>query len=265
MLEHGGKLRTASERYGIPLAQWLDLSTGINPDGWPVPELPANLWNRLPEDHDGLEAAAAAYYGARLLPVAGSQAAIQALPFLRAPCRVGVIAPGYAEHAHAWHKRGHAVTPLSPDTMHSVVAACDVLVLINPNNPTGKHFPVEQLLQWSAQLAARGGWLVVDEAFMDATPDESLLPFMPRPGLGVLRSLGELCGLAGGRHGVACGSADRLRAVQDERGPRGGAGPPSTAVAGRAAGVGHAVRGARHHRRVAPAVGGVAPALRVRR
>lgn len=219
MLEHGGKLRTASERYGIPLAQWLDLSTGINPDGWPVPELPANLWNRLPEDHDGLEAAAAAYYGARLLPVAGSQAAIQALPFLRAPCRVGVIAPGYAEHAHAWHKRGHAVTPLSPDAMHSVVAACDVLVLINPNNPTGKHFPVEQLLQWSAQLAARGGWLVVDEAFMDATPDESLLPFMPRPGLVVLRSLGKFFGLAGLRVGFVCAEPDLLARLQNHLGP----------------------------------------------
>ncbi|MBU6442612.1 MAG: threonine-phosphate decarboxylase [Alphaproteobacteria bacterium] len=219
MLEHGGNLRTASERHRIPLAQWLDLSTGINPDGWPVPDLPADLWNRLPEDHDGLEAAAEAYYGAHLLPVAGSQAAIQALPFLRAPCRVGVIAPGYAEHAHAWQERGHAVTPLSLDDMHSAATACDVLVLINPNNPTGNHFLVEQMLQWHAQLAARGGWLIVDEAFMDATPEQSLLPFMPRPGLVVLRSLGKFFGLAGLRVGFVCAEPDMLARLQDHLGP----------------------------------------------
>ena len=83
MLEHGGKLRQAAAQYQIPLADWLDLSTGINPNGWPVPPLPASIWQRLPEADDGLEAAAAAYYGnANLLPVAGSQAAIQLPPKL---------------------------------------------------------------------------------------------------------------------------------------------------------------------------------------
>ena len=101
-LHHGGRLRQAAEQYGIPLAAWLDLSTGINPLGWPVPPVPAAAWSRLPEDEDGLERAARDYYGAEhLLPVAGSQAAIQALPWLRPPCRVGVLSPGYAEHAAA--------------------------------------------------------------------------------------------------------------------------------------------------------------------
>ena len=81
MLEHGGRLRRAAQRYGIPLDDWLDLSTGINPHAYPVPAVPASAWHRLPEDDDGLETAAAAYYGsAALLPVAGSQPAIQSLP-----------------------------------------------------------------------------------------------------------------------------------------------------------------------------------------
>ena len=37
MLEHGGALRTAVAHYGLPLGDWLDLSTGINPHGWPAP------------------------------------------------------------------------------------------------------------------------------------------------------------------------------------------------------------------------------------
>lgn len=92
MLEHGGRLHEAARRHGIPPGEWLDLSTGINPHGWPVPGLPPEAWLRLPEEEDGLEHAARHYYGcASLLPVAGSQAAIQALPPMRLPCRVGII------------------------------------------------------------------------------------------------------------------------------------------------------------------------------
>ena len=80
MLEHGGRLRLAAQRYGIPLADWVDLSTGINPQAWPVPPLAPEVWQRLPETDDGLEAAAAAYYGStQLLTVAGSQAAFRAV------------------------------------------------------------------------------------------------------------------------------------------------------------------------------------------
>ena len=94
MLEHGGRLQRAACEFGIPLADWLDLSTGVSPFGWPVPPVPASAWQRLPEDDDGLAEAARDYYGASaLLPVAGSQAAIQALPALRPASRVGILAP----------------------------------------------------------------------------------------------------------------------------------------------------------------------------
>ncbi len=118
MLEHGGALRVAASRYRIPLSDWLDLSTGINPNGWPVPPIPATVWGRLPEPDDGLEAAAMAYYDTSLLvPVAGSQAAIQALPLLRDLGRVGVLSPTYAEHAHAWRRVGHPVDLLTADRL----------------------------------------------------------------------------------------------------------------------------------------------------
>ena len=67
MLEHGGRLRVAARRFGIPLSDWVDLSTGINPQPYPVPPLAPEVWLRLPETDDGLEAAAARYYGNPLL------------------------------------------------------------------------------------------------------------------------------------------------------------------------------------------------------
>lgn len=220
LLEHGGRLNAAAARYGIALSDWLDLSTGINPNGWPVPSIPVRVWNRLPEPDDALIPAAQSYYRApHLLPVAGSQAAIQVLPTLRACSRVGVISPGYNEHAHAWRRAGHEVLPLAYEQIEPVIASLDVLVLIHPNNPSGHRFNHECLLRWHAQLAARKGWLVVDEAFMDATPEHSLAEFSFYPGLIVLRSLGKFFGLAGARVGFVCAAPEMLRRIESQLGP----------------------------------------------
>ncbi|EXJ15695.1 threonine-phosphate decarboxylase CobD [Imhoffiella purpurea] len=199
-------MRQAAERYQIPVSDWLDLSTGINPDPWPVPRLSPHCWWRLPEDEDGLDSAAADYYGASSpLPLAGSQAAIQALPMLRESARVGIQRLGYREHAHAWRRAGHSLIELDDEAIEAHLddsaGGLDVLVVINPNNPSGRCWPIERLLAWHARLAERGGWLVVDEAFMDATPGASLLPYAGREGLVVLRSLGKFFGLAGARVG----------------------------------------------------------------
>jgi L-threonine-O-3-phosphate decarboxylase len=216
-LAHGGRILAAARHYGIAPDGWLDLSTGINPHGWPVPSLPSTCWQRLPEDDDGLVAAARTYYGAaHILPVAGSQAALQMLPRLRPACRVGVLTPGYAEHALAWRRAGHRVQPVSVPELPDAVAQCDVMVLISPNNPTGERFNPERLLDWHGALAARGGWLVVDEAFMDMTPETSLCAADARTGLIVLRSLGKFFGLAGLRMGFVCAVPallDRLSAA----------------------------------------------------
>lgn len=217
MLEHGGALLAAAARYGIEPADWLDLSTGINPAGWPVPPIPAAVWQRLPETGDGLVEAAAAHYGCSdVLPVAGSQAAIQALPRLRAACRVGVPDPAYAEHAHAWRAAGHTVTAWQPE---QGVAALDVLVLVHPNNPGGQTYHRADLLTWHAELAARGGWMLVDEAFIDATPEASLAADCPREGLIVLRGLGKFFGLAGARVGFVLAEATVLDALEARLGP----------------------------------------------
>lgn len=225
-LHHGGRLREAAARYGIPLAEWLDLSTGINPVGWPVPPLPSSCWQRLPEDDDGLERTAAAYYGAaRLLPTAGSQAALQALPMLRATGRIGILAPGYAEHAAAWRRQGHEVIGLTAEAIPRLLPGLDVLLLINPNNPGGERFSPGQLRRWRSLLARRGGWLVVDEAFMDATPEQSLAADCGEPGLIVLRSLGKFFGLAGARVGFVLAWPQLLQQLAGVLGPWAVSGP----------------------------------------
>ncbi len=219
-LHHGGRLRAVAKHYNLPLEDWLDLSTGINPNAWPVKDIPAAIWQRLPEDDDGLVEAAGDYYAApSLLPVAGSQAAIQALPQLRQACQVHILNPGYAEHSHAWQRANHNVKTVTAEQINAVVANTDVLVIINPNNPTGVVFSIEQLLDWHKQLAKRGGWLIVDEAFMDATPEQSVAPYSASPGLIVLRSLGKFFGLAGARVGFVCAHETLLTQLDAILGP----------------------------------------------
>ncbi|WP_371323780.1 threonine-phosphate decarboxylase CobD [Dechloromonas sp. ZY10] len=230
MLEHGGRLRAAATRHGILLADWLDLSTGINPQGWPVPALPASVWNRLPEDDDGLEAAAAAYYGNdQLLPLAGSQAAIQMLPALFPHAAIACLGPLYAEHPHAWQQAGHKLRQLNHATLTRALSAVTPYVLCcHPNNPTAVTQSREGLLEAAAQLQKRGGWLFVDEAFVDCTPELSVTPeaaSAAAPNLIVFRSLGKFFGLAGARVGFLFAPEEIRHKLREALGPWAISGP----------------------------------------
>jgi len=204
LLDHGGRLNAAARRFGIPRADWLDLSTGIAPWPYPLPPVPPDVWQRLPEDDDGLDEALCAHYGAPGLPVPGSQWAIRALPQLLPRGRVALPQPLYAEHPTAWQAAGH--------TLVAWDEAADYAVLCNPNNPTGALIPRACLLE----RAQRVRLLVVDEAFIDDDAQASLLG--AHPNIVVLRSLGKFFGLAGVRVGFVFAARewlDRLRGLLD--------------------------------------------------
>lgn len=227
-IRHGGDLLAAVRRYGRAADDWLDLSTGINPDGYAVPMLPPQVWQRLPQDDDGLAELAAAACGApHTLPVAGSQAAIRTLPALLRPGRVGVAALGYSEYAPAFAAAGHTVVLLDEADFNrpDLADALDHLVVVNPNNPTARVLPAAMLLRWHAALAARGGTLLVDEAFIDCLPGGSVAAHSERPGLVVLRSIGKFYGLAGIRCGFVLAQPALLDALRARLGHWTVAGP----------------------------------------
>ena len=142
---HGGQLAKASQLYQIPVSDWLDLSTGINPNPWPVPSLPASVYSRLPEKIEGMDAAVQAYFSAsQYLIGAGSQAFIQLLPLLfeqqyQRKARVLVSSLTYCEHRIAWCKHNHDIVMIdfadNPDA-DTLIAQADVVIVVNPNNPT---------------------------------------------------------------------------------------------------------------------------------
>jgi len=199
----------------------MDLSTGINPRPWLPRDIPSTVWQRLPESDDGLHPRAQRYYGCdNLLALAGSQAAIQALPYCRQRSRIGIVSPCYAEHAHWWGKADHSIVYIKPHEIDLFIPGLDVLLLANPNNPDATHYSVEQLLGWHQRLIKDNGWLIVDEAFIDSTPEKSLLPHhktMPE-GLIVLRSIGKFFGLAGIRLGFLAAEPKLLQQVAQRQG-----------------------------------------------
>lgn len=214
---HGGDLTAAAARFGIPASEWLDLSTGINPQPYPFLPPPADAWQRLPlqAELDRLIDAAAERYGARergcIVAAPGSQALLQWLPRLIAPMQVAIVGPTYGEYAPVFRAGGHDVSSIA--NLDSTGQA-DIVVLANPNNPDGRRFAMQELLAIADNLAIRGGFLLVDEAFADAAPEISVAGQAGRPGLVVLRSLGKFYGLAGLRLGFALAPAaiaDKLR------------------------------------------------------
>lgn len=218
MLEHGGKLIHFAKKYQIAQSDWLDLSTGVSPFTYACQTIAMSAWNRLPENDDGLELAAENYYGCdQLLAIAGSQAGIMCLPEIINKLhsvsgqksnqgRVALPAIGYQEHQYAWQVK----TPnwqrqfYQDQPSNSDIAQADVLVVINPNNPSGKLIDRTLLVSWQEKLAQRSAYLIVDEAFMDCYPEQSLLSYYHHnlpDNLIVLRSVGKFFGLAGARVG----------------------------------------------------------------
>lgn len=222
---HGGGRRAAAAHYGLAEAEWLDLSTGIAPWSWPVPPIPADVWARLPEADDGLEAAAADYYDCaveRLAALPGSQFAIRELPRLVAAGTVAVPAVGYTEHAAAWRAAGHRLVHYQDlEALEAGLDEIEYAVVLEPNNPTGERAAPDQLARIAATLGA--GQLIVDAAFADCCGG---LAFDPTAcGAIVFRSVGKFFGLAGMRLGFACGHAPLIEALRGAAAPWGVAHP----------------------------------------
>ena len=218
---HGGDMSAVRQRFPDAPSPWLDLSTGINPVPYPVPDLPAETWSCLPtrEQNDALIAAAARRYGVRdpatIVAAPGTQALIQAIPRLVPRSRVAVVGPTYEEHQVCWRRQGHDVAVVSS---LDEAGDAEVVVLVNPDNPTGRLVPVEA-------LPSRPRLLVVDEAFIDLSPPEASLAGGLPPRTVVLRSFGKTYGLAGLRLGFAIANPDLASSLRDELGPWAVSGP----------------------------------------
>ena len=231
-LFHGGDLHSASAIYGRAPEDWLDLSTGINQFSYPAPAMGQEVWQQLPYLAPSLIKAAHSYYGQHAcLACSGSQTVIQLLPVILRQLgnQKATWLPdiGYQEHLQAWSQEGEVSTYSGLDSQLATQQIADALhddkighlVIINPNNPTGEVFSRQQLNLWAQQLRNKGGFLVIDEAFIDITPRASVLC----NGTSRVTDSGGGCGAGGGgsRAGVdRVGGSDRKGAARSCRSPQ---------------------------------------------
>jgi len=204
--DHGGGLDDAVARYGGTKSDWIDLSTGINPQPYPLPELVAHDWTALPDSAAvaRLEMAARAFWevpdGAAVLAAPGASALIARIPGLRPPASVTIPGPTYNEHAAAFGAAGWRIGD----------NASEALVVVHPNNPDGR--------LWQGEPDGKR-LTVIDESFCDVAPQHSFVNFPGRPNTLVLKSFGKFWGLAGLRLGFAIGAPDLVARLAAALGP----------------------------------------------
>jgi len=209
--DHGGGLDAARTRYGGTRADWVDLSTGINPVPYPVGEVPAEAWAALPDRaaFGALEDAARRFWkvpeAAVIVPASGASALIARVPQLVNQSQVVIEGPTYNEHAAAFRAAGYQVLE---------TGTAPVRVVVHPNNPDGR--------LWTGNGT---GLTIIDESFCDVTPDASLIGLTAAPGAIVLKSFGKFWGLAGLRLGFAIGHPETLGNLAEMLGPWAVSGP----------------------------------------
>ncbi len=203
--DHGGGIDAAVRQWGGARADWMDLSTGINPVPYPVGMMADAVWTALPDIGAvmALECAARRFWavpeGAAVLAAPGASAVIAQIPALMAAGRVVIPGPTYNEHGRAFAAAGWQLSGTGDG---------DAVVVVRPNNPDGmvRDVPVAALR-------------VIDESFGDVMPETSVMAQAGTPGTLILKSFGKFWGLAGLRLGFVIGDAALVAKLAARLGP----------------------------------------------
>jgi len=194
--------------------------------------LPWLLRTSPPTGCDGLLETLAQARGvgaANILPGAGSSDLIfRALRHWLSPAsRALILDPTYGEYAHVLEKvigcrverlglaraNNYSVDPERLET--ALAAGHDLIVLVNPNSPTGRHLPREALELMLGRVPARTRvW--VDETYIEyAGPGESLEQFAAQSeNVIVCKSMSKVYALSGARVAYLCAGAHQLEALR---------------------------------------------------
>jgi cobyrinic acid a,c-diamide synthase len=158
-----------------------------------------------------------------VLATAGAAEAFGLIARARAWRRPVVVHPQFTEPdvalAAAGHRSDHVLTVAADGFVLDpalVPEDADLVVIGNPTNPTSVLHPESSL----RRLVRPGRVVVVDEAFMDAVPDDRhSLAAIPDPGLLVVRSLTKLWSIPGIRAGYVLGSPGLLAELRTHQAP----------------------------------------------
>ncbi len=222
---HGGNIYEIEEKYKIPRSELLDYSANINPLGVPL-ELKQHiientnaLINYPDPDYRELKAAIAEFYQLGIEDIIlGNGAAEVIHAFIRTlkPKRALLLQPSFSEYERALELLGAEVLEVYlkeeaefqvdvVELMQKAEKGVDLIVLCNPNNPTGRLIAGPQLKRLLDYCEKRNIYLMVDEAFMDFADAENsrtlLQDYRSYQRLFVVRAFTKFFGIPGLRLG----------------------------------------------------------------
>jgi threonine-phosphate decarboxylase len=138
------------------------------------------------------------------------------------PKRATLVVPTFGEYRKALESAGCEIEAvhLGANDFFRLPArmnGTELVIVTNPNNPTGAYTPPEEMVEWISRLD-RSTQIFVDEAFVEFTAQRSLVRYIDRfPNLWVLRSMTKFYALPGLRLGYLAGSG--VRELQEKREP----------------------------------------------
>lgn len=226
--EHGGQLRDISARFGVPEKSLLDFSASISPLA-PSDALTSALCAAIraqriltcyPDtQYTALKQAIGQYAGVAEESISVGNGV---MPLLAAALNaVGarkclVLVPAFGGYRRVLAACGTDCFTLTVREEDRFMVDCEgvlarlkstgarVLLLANPHSPSGRLIPAAELSQLAQAASSFGVVTIVDEAFVDYSPEESLSKTAAeRTDLIVLRSITKLFAMPGLRVGYA--------------------------------------------------------------
>jgi threonine-phosphate decarboxylase len=219
---HGGQLHAIAAQFSVPATGLLDFSASIVPGG-PSPRVTQAIANTLgnPEelrvypdlDSQELRASLASYTN---VPASNVVVGNGMVPLLSATLRAMgaqrcmLPVPAFGEYRRTLQREGVAVEPwplseaagFQPDLERLIESCaereCDILLLTNPHNPTGAVMHAEKLSAAVQRARRYGIRILIDEAFIDFVPQESISAHVPElRNVVVFRSITKFFAMAG--------------------------------------------------------------------
>ena len=249
---HGGNIYRLAEKLGVDETGILDFSASINPLGVPksviaeIRDSAKHLYNYPDPDTKQLRLRIAKHYAVNPQSVVcgnGSTELIYLVVRALKPERVLIPAPTFSEYERAVQGRKEVIRfplcgkegfAINADAFISAMAgssapasyksslttSVDMAFICNPNNPTGSLLRKEYLLKIAEAAKSLRCYLVVDEAFIDFVPGESVMKEVENnPYLIVVRSLTKFYALSGLRIGYAVVPLPLLDTIKEYREP----------------------------------------------
>ena len=221
MTEHGGNIYSFAKRNRVDEREILDFSASINPLGLPetviseIRNIDSSMYHYPDPDAGRLKQTISIYYGIKPESVVcgnGSTELIYLCTRALKPKSVLIPSPTFSEYERAsllvgaeikYHKlREENYFDLEHEEFIKDLKGCDMAFLCNPNNPTGRHISKELMLKLAKSALESKCYLVVDEAFIDFIPENSIIhETANNPFLIVLRSMTKFYALSAFRLG----------------------------------------------------------------